>query len=185
MPDGSTRSFPRGSLILFDELYGSKRIGTNSGLRQSPRTVAERIKEHQKELKQWCAAKIHAGPADNQIFDVRETDDNDEPESIATKMEEVGITWERSDKSKGSRKNGFELVRERLLAAAQGEGAGLYIMRHCAAAVETLPVLPRDEENIDDVDTDAEDHPYDGIRYRCLKGADKRPTESIEVKFPT
>jgi hypothetical protein len=186
MPDGTTRSFPRGSLILMDELYGTKRVGTNSGLRQSPRTVAELIYDQEKEFrKQWCKSKIYAGPADNQIFDVRETDDNDDPETIASKMEEEGVSWEHSDKSKGSRKNGLELLRDRLLAANEGEGPGIYFMRHCKGAIETLPTLPRDEDNIDDVDTDAEDHPYDGIRYRCLKGSNKRPTESVKVRLPT
>jgi hypothetical protein len=38
----------------------------------------------------------------------------------------------------------------------------------CKATFATLPVLPRDEKDPDDVDTTAEDHVYDDIRYRVL-----------------
>jgi hypothetical protein len=39
------------------------------------------------------------------------------------------------------------------------------VHRDCTSLIRTLPKLPRDEKNPEDVDTDAEDHPYDGIRY--------------------
>jgi hypothetical protein len=57
-------------------------------------------------------------------------------------------------------------------------------MRHCKAAIGTLPTLPRDEDDMDDVDTTAEDHPYDGIRYRCLKSKIAIAAE-FEVSMPT
>jgi hypothetical protein len=36
----------------------------------------------------------------------------------------------------------------------------------CKATLSTLPVLPRDLKDLDDVDTEAEDHAYDDVRYR-------------------
>jgi hypothetical protein len=65
-----------------------------------------------------------------------------------------------------------------------GDGPGIYFMRHCKAAIGTLPTLPRDEDDMDDVDTTAEDHPYDGIRYRCLKSKIAIAAE-FEVSMPT
>tara|TARA_R110000796_G_C14571530_1_gene435785 strand:- start:26291 stop:27691 length:1401 start_codon:yes stop_codon:yes gene_type:complete len=44
---------------------------------------------------------------------------------------------------------------------------------NCRAAIETIPTLPRDENNIEDVDTDAEDHAWDGVSYG-LQWKDKR-----------
>jgi hypothetical protein len=55
-------------------------------------------------------------------------------------------------------------------------------MRNCKACVETLPALPRDSKNPDDVDTDSEDHLYDAVRYRVLK-ANNRFAEKIKVQF--
>jgi hypothetical protein len=46
-------------------------------------------------------------------------------------------------------------------------------MDNCRASIAILPTLPRDEDDPDDVDTDAEDHPYDMVRYRVLKGANR------------
>lgn len=186
LPDGKLFCPPAGSIILIHELYGTHKLGTNSGLRQSPTKVAQLIAEEENELvqKKW-ARRIYAGPADNSIFAVQETNDIDDPDTIAGKMEAAGIAWERSDKSPGSRKNGLELLRDRLMAARTADGPAIYFMRHCKAAITTLPMLPRDEDNQDDVDTDAEDHPYDGVRYRCLKGAGRKLAESIKVRLPT
>lgn len=185
LPNGKKFCPVKGSLILFNEDYGTHKIGTNEGLRLSAKSVARRVLEAEEEMQElgWIRKRVKAGPADNQIFDVRETDDNDNPESIASKMEEEGISWERSDKSAGSRKNGLQLLRDRLEAVKTGEGPAIYFMEHCKAAIKTLPSLPRDEDDMDDVDTTAEDHPYDGVRYRVLKGANKMPGK-VKTKFP-
>ena len=45
------------------------------------------------------------------------------------------------------------------------ENPGLFVFDTCTAFIETLPVLPRDEKDMDDVDTDAEDHVADEVRY--------------------
>jgi hypothetical protein len=44
-------------------------------------------------------------------------------------------------------------------------------------------VLPRSEDDPDDVDSDAEDHPYDDTRYRVLAGV-KRIAKHIKVSLP-
>ena len=45
------------------------------------------------------------------------------------------------------------------------QAPALRIMRSCANLIRTLPTLPRDEHDPDDVDTDTEDHAYDAGRY--------------------
>jgi hypothetical protein len=45
------------------------------------------------------------------------------------------------------------------------EKPGLFVFTNCSSFIETVPVLPRDEKNMDDIDTDAEDHVADEVRY--------------------
>ena len=47
------------------------------------------------------------------------------------------------------------------------EYPGLFIVRgRCPHFLRTVPTLPRDDQDLDDVDTDAEDHIADEVRYR-------------------
>ncbi len=128
----------------------------------------------------WILTKPKAGAADNQIRDVREAD----VETIENKMLKVGVAWTESDKSAGSRRNGLQLLRDRLQASEKKEGAGIYFMQNCKASIETLPTLPRDKDKIDDVDTSAEDHCYDMVRYRVLKSSN-RNVSNFKIILPS
>lgn len=177
LKNGKTFCPHKGSLIRIAELYGCEMtkdfsgkqvpaFGTNKGLRLSAREIARRIKELEESLLEdgWIQSKVVPGVADGQIFNVNES----ESDSIAQLMAKEGVTWYPADKSKGTRKNGLEMVRVALENASQGEGAGLFIMAHCQAFLETVPTIPRDEDEQDDVDTTAEDHVYDETRYMIL-----------------
>lgn len=180
LPDGKKWCPVRGSLIQIAEWYGTKKIGTNKGVKMASGDVAIGIREREAQLlaDEWILKQPFAGPADNQIRDVRESDE----ETIEYKMAQRGVRWEESDKSPGSRRNGLEVMRERLWSAVRKEGPGLYFMDNCRASISLLPVLPRDEVQIDDVDTDAEDHAYDMVRYRVLKGV-RKAAAKIKVKW--
>lgn len=180
MPDGTVRSFPKGSFIRIDEWYGTEEVGSNRGLKMSASDVAKGIVSREKGLlsDKWIQTTPAPGPADNQIFEVRERG----TDSIAKKMEDHGVRWTHSDKGSGSRKNGLQLLRDRLQASKEGEGPGLYVMENCKAFISTVPVLPRDENDPDDVDTDAEDHPYDDVRYKVLAGNNRYATV-IPLRF--
>lgn len=182
LEDGRVFCPAPGSLIVFGEWYGSKEIGTNVGLKLSAADIAKGIHERELEMIQLgiIASRPWPGPADNQIRDVRESD----VDTIEKKMADNGIYWQASDKSRGSRKIGLQLVRERLECAMTGEGPAIYFFSNCVATISTLPSLPRDEKEMDDVDTESEDHCYDIVRYRVLKGSN-RSAKVIKVKFPT
>lgn len=169
-----------GSLIQINEWYGTKQIGTNKGIKMSAGDVALGIREREKQMliDEWILKQPMPGPADNSIRDVRDVDE----ETIEYKMSQRGVRWQESDKSAGSRRNGLEIMRERFRAATKREGPAIYFMDNCRATIATLPVLPRDEDNMDDVDTTAEDHVYDMARYRVLKGASKAATK-IPVRW--
>jgi hypothetical protein len=185
LADGSKWCPPPGTLIRIYDLYGSKELGTNKGVLWGPKKVAREVKAIDEMLLKegWIAEPVRPGPADGAIYDVRPTDDEDMPESIAAAMEDEDVYWQRADKSPGSRKNGLQLLRDRLQASLDFEGAGIYFMRNCAATMELLPGIQRDEEDQDDVDTETEDHLYDEVRYRVLKG-NNRKAEDIEIEMP-
>jgi hypothetical protein len=45
---------------------------------------------------------------------------------------------------------------------------GMFIFNNCKKFEELIPIMPRDEDNPDDVDTDSEDHMGDEARYMVL-----------------
>jgi hypothetical protein len=181
LPDGSTFCPQPGSLIQIAECYGSDKIGTNTGKKWGAKKVATAIKEIETELHKegWIVSTVWPGPADNQIWNVTEKD----TDTIGKIFEDNGINWEGSIKSPGSRVNGLELVRGRMEAAVKKEAPAIYFMDNCRASIATIPILPRDEKKIDDVDTSAEDHAYDMVRYRVLKGNNRTATV-IKINFP-
>ena len=180
--DGTVFCPPAGSLVRIAEWYGTERVGTNRGLKLGSEEIAHGILEREKALldSEWIKTKPHAGCADNQIYNVTDKD----TDTIAKKMEACGVEWVRSDKSAGSRINGLQLLRDRLRNSLKHEGISIYFTDNCRGAISTLPVLPRDEKNQEDVDTKAEDHVYDEVRYRVLHEK-KEIAESIEIAFPT
>lgn len=176
-PDGTVEVFcpaPK-SYILFHELYGTKAIGTNTGVMWSAGKIADKIIEIETQLKAegWVRGNVHAGPADNQIRNKTQSDE----ETIEKKMEKKKVKWTKSDKSAGSRINGFQLMRDRLEAAIENSEPAVYTMVHNRASIALIPNLPRDTEKPDDVDTDSEDHPWDGWRYKLLQAVRRAATK--------
>lgn len=179
LPDGSTFCPPAGTLIRICEWYGTKEVGTNQGLKLGVAKISKRIKEIEAKLREegWIAKAVRPGPADNQIYDTRQVDEYGESDSLAAQFEANGIEWEHSDKSPGSRKNGLQLARDRFEANVGGEDPGLYATDNCKAFRAIIPVLPRDEDDPDDVDTTSEDHIWDETRYRVLKSSNRYATK--------
>lgn len=63
----------------------------------------------------------------------------------------------------------------------------IYIYDTCRNLIRTLPALPRDERNPEDVDTHAEDHAYDALRYAimALEGKAQRRPSAADYALPT
>ncbi|CTQ45737.1 terminase large subunit domain-containing protein [Roseibium aggregatum] len=179
IPGRGPFAFPRGSLIAISEDY-TWNGKPDEGLRLHSTELARRIKEIEGKL--GLSQMIHPGPADNAIYDVQDG------KSIASEMEKIGVRWIRSDKSPGSRVNGWDHMRKMLKNAAptdeEGnalpvEEPGLWVMDNCRHIIRTLPALPRDENKPDDIDTKAEDHIADAARYRVA--APKRSVTSSKL----
>lgn len=157
---GKPRTFPRGSLIRVGEWYGWSGK-PNDGARMLAVDIARGILE--RELSMGWRARVKVGVADSAIFATENGN------CIADDMARIGVRWEPADKSPGSRINGWQMVRKMLKAAGEDrpEDAGLWAVDSCTHYIRTLPTLPRDARKPDDVDSDAEDHCADEVRYRC------------------
>lgn len=99
------------------------------------------------------------GPADSAIFAT------ENGRCIADEMAMLGCRWTPADKRPGSRVQGWEKMRT-LMRQAGTELPGLFVFATCRQIIRTLPTLPRDQAKPDDVDSDAEDHIADAMRYR-------------------
>ena len=90
--------------------------------------------------------------------------------SIAETMIRYGCRWRPSDRSPKSRINGKLEVHKRLKII--DKEPGIRVFKTCKNLIRTLGSLPTDDKNPEDVDTNAEDHAYDALRYGCMS----RPT---------
>lgn len=194
--DGTEAKLPNGdvfcpkphSIVGISELYFHDPAETNVGLKLPATKIAEDIRDHEIQLfyEGWIPQQPMPGPADNQIRNVVMSD----IDTIETQMGKIGVRWTLSDKSPGSRATGLQLVRDHLQHATDhkttgdSKGPGLYVTANCRMVIATVPILPRDPDKPDDVDTHAEDHPYDCIRYRVLAGHNRYAT-SFRFLFPT
>lgn len=178
--DGTKWTPAAGSLVRCYEWYGCDPGQINKGIKMSAGDIAKGIRSREIMLMNagWFLKQPFGGPADNQIGQEREVD----VEKIKDKMADEGILWSDAKKAAGTRKWGMQLFRDRLEAAARGEGPGVYFMENCTAAISQIPVLPRDEDDPDDVDSEAEDHTWDETRYRVLAGIE-RTAKYIKILY--
>jgi Terminase large subunit, T4likevirus-type, N-terminal len=178
LADGSIRNTLKGDLFRIMEWYGCSGR-PNEGLRLLTSQITAGIIE--RELNAKIYKKVHPGPADNSIFDVMDGN------SIADIMSRPvlvngkhypGVIWTRCDKSAGSRKAGWEKLRSYLGGAVPPwedsktkelrlprTEPGLFCFENCKDFINLFPTLPRDEDDLDDVDTESEDHIGDEVRY--------------------
>jgi hypothetical protein len=163
-PNG--RVYPRGTLFRIAEFYGWNGQ-PNQGLKMLAGDIAKQIREQEKQMldRGLVSTCIKPGPADTSIFNT------DNGVCIADDMVKHRIEWRRADKSPGSRKTGAEKLRARLTASCQSpmEDPGMFIFDSCRQWIRCVPVLPRNPQDSDDIDSNAEDHNYDETRYRLLQ----------------
>ncbi len=88
--------------------------------------------------------------------------------SIAETMIQEGCRWRQSDRSPRSRISGKVEVHKRLRVDEDTGYPSMFIFSNCLNLIRTLPMLPVDKNNPEDVDTTADDHAYDALRYGCM-----------------
>lgn len=179
LSNGEWRPTVRGDLFRIKEWYGCSGK-PNEGLGLNAVEISKGIVEREVECgwrdpknPSWC--RVSTGVADSQIFST------ENGSSIAGDMQRKvvldngvaynGISWHPADKRAGSRITGWDQMRRMLKDAHPTElgardRAGLFIFNTCGDWVRTIPVLTRADNNLDDIDTTAEDHIADETRYR-------------------
>ena len=148
---------PDEQLIVYRELYVSKVLATD---------LADMILDLEAE-----DGNIKYGVLDSSLWHKR----GDTGPSLAEQMIIRGCRWRPSDRSKGSRVAGKNEIHRRLQIDEFTEEPRLVFFNTCTNIVAQLPALPIDKKNPEDIDTNAEDHLYDALRYGIMS----RPRFSI------
>lgn len=109
--------------------------------------------------------------------------------TIAKDFKTLGFRWVKAKKGPGSRLNAASQIILRMstmipaaFASAthptERERPMLRMMQRCVSPIKTLPVLRADPNNVDDVDTDGDDHDWDMLQYACLQNPVAKPDDS-------
>ena len=98
-------------------------------------------------------------------------------ESVAVIFEKAGLIFQPAN---NDRKSGLNAVHEGLAPLPDGLPK-LQIFSSCVNTIRTLPALPYDPNKPEDVDTRAEDHLYDCLRYGLVN---ERPAVLPEPLIP-
>lgn len=144
---------PKGAMVVYRELYGTR--GRNMGLQLTAEQVAERT----------LALEDPTEEINDSIIDPAAFQQNGGP-SIAERIARHSrgrLMFRRGD---NKRIPGWESVRSRLVG--DGEGPMLYLFDTCTHLRAQLASVQHDPTKAEDVDTDAEDHAVDALRYGCM-----------------
>ncbi len=161
----------KGDIIMWNEWYGTTG-NVDEGVVLPARKIGAGIRDREIE---WGLRsplgynnRVQPGPADTEIFN-KATDRAGR--SPADDMEDEGVAWERADKSSGSRKRGWMMLRSFLQNSIPNpdgsrEHPGFFVTEDCFWWLDLCPPMPRDEKDMDEVPDNYEDHMADMTRYR-------------------
>lgn len=139
------------------EYYGC--TGTpNQGVKMEPTAVAREIKRIEAEDPNLKGRFIHR-VGDPAIWGSQGT------ESIGELMERERVYFEKGNHE---RINGKMQMHHRLAFDEDGVPM-LYVFNTCKHFIRTVPNLVYDEKDVEDIDTDGEDHIYDMTRYVLME----------------
>jgi hypothetical protein len=139
------------------EFYGCTGV-PNQGVRMEPAEVAREIKRIENEDPNLKGRDIRR-VGDPAIWG------SDGTESIGALMERERVYFNKGDHA---RIDGKMQVHHRLVFDDNGV-PGLYVFSTCRNFIRTVPALVYDETDVEDIDTDGEDHIYDELRYVCME----------------
>lgn len=147
------------------EYYGC--TGTpNTGVKLEPSVVAQKIREIEADDPNLKDRMIHR-VGDPAIWQ------SDGTESIGDLMQRNGVYFEKGDHARIS---GKMQCHYRLRFDENGIPM-FYTFSTCKHFIRTIPALVYDEKDVEDIDTDGEDHIYDEWRYVCMRNPIAPPIE--------
>lgn len=144
------------AIYMILEWYGSgHEEGTGAHL--PPETVFERIHNIEQQHP-WLRYKQITGIADPACWQVQTG------VSVAESASKAGVYFTKGD---NKRIAGWLQLHYRLEFDEEGK-ARLYFFKDCKDTIRTLPLLQYDKHNVEDVDSDGEDHSADSCRYMMM-----------------
>ena len=141
---------PDEQLVVYRELYVSKVLATD---------LADMILEVES-----GDGNIRYGVLDSSLWHNR----GDTGPSLAEQMIKKGCRFRPSDRSKGSRVSGKNELHRRLQVDEFTNEPRIVFFNNCIETISQIPSIPLDKKNPEDVDTNAEDHLYDALRYGIM-----------------
>lgn len=164
-----------GRAYLYRQLYGCTQ-NPNTGLRWEPKKIARKIKEIENELE---AGNRITGVADPACWSESLGRDS----SVIGMMESEGVFFEKGNHDRLSGK----MQCHYRFAFDEDNKPMAYVFNNCRPFLRTIPNLIYDEINVEDVNTNCEDHDYDAMRYFFMANpiAPRRPrAESAPIFDP-
>lgn len=152
------RWFPRGSLILADELATNEPGNVERGMGYTVPRLAEEIRTM---CRRWRMKP--EGVADDAIF----AKTGHGAGSISDEFRAAGVSFLPAKKA--DRLTGWNILRRLMEDAGKPDVPGLYVSRSCEYFWKTVPYLARDPRRIEDVDSRGPDHAADAARYGALR----------------
>jgi len=162
--DGTLPGIPRGALVCYREWYGASPMDRTRGLGLSNEQLARGI------LERTPATELIRGTVtDSKPFQANGG------KTIAQDFEAFGVPLIMGDVSPGSRVQGWQQLRSRLIGSGVGTIAELSEMRepmifftaNCADTWRTLKNLQTDKHDLEDCDSSGEDHAPDAVSLAC------------------
>lgn len=146
----------QGRMYRIRELYGCTGV-PNVGVKWTAQEVAKKIREIEATDENIKGRRVWA-LADPAIFA------QDGGESIADMMAKEGVYFDKADHTRIAGK----MQMHYRFAFDEEEKPMLYIFNTCRHFIRTIPALVYDDTDVEDIDTDTEDHIYDECRYVCM-----------------
>lgn len=161
-----------GTLYRILELYGCTK-NPNEGVKWDVYKQAEKVHEIETQHPMLAGRKITGGPADPAIWDGQRGD------SIADVFAKQRIYWDKGDHARIA---GWMQMHYRFSFDDNGIPS-MYIFKNCEAFIRTIPLMVYDETNVEDLDTDLEDHVADEARYMCMSRPIKPKKKEVQVQI--
>lgn len=162
-----------GKIYRIREYYGCTGE-PNVGIKMNPVEIAKNIKKIESEDPMLKGKTIY-GIADPSIFD------ESRGESVAEMMSKSPnfVYWDKGDNTRIAGKMQYHY---RLAFDEEGE-CMFQVFNTCKHFIRTFPSLVYDETNVEDIDTEQEDHIYDECRYVLMENP-ITPRQTTERKLP-
>ena len=184
---GGERRIPKNAIVRLREWYGARHDNeTISGLKLTAEQISDGILKLERNV-----IKVTYRVADPSIWKV------ESGPSIAERMFKYNADWDKSTPKRcvqfreadNNRVNGWDQMRGRMngeMYATEDDEIEfgdplIFTFDDCLDSIRTIPTMQHDEDRVEDLDSDLEDHAADEWRYACMS----RPISLVPKPKPT